>query len=60
MTEVAMEAEGVAADMEVAVMEAVKVVVAGSEVAVEAAAMVEEEEAIKCALKWSLLTNHVP
>ena len=26
-----------------------------------AAAMVEEEEAIKCALKWSsLLTNHVP
>ena len=48
-----MEAEGVAADMEVAVMEAVKVVVAGSEVAVEAAAMVVEEEAIKCALKWS-------
>ena len=67
-----MEAEGVAVDMEeeVAVMEAVMVVVAameavmvvavGSEVAVEAAAMVEEEEAIKCALKWSLLTNHVP
>ena len=50
-----MEAEGVAADMEeeVAVMEAVMVVVAGSEVAVEAAAMVVEEEAIKCALKWS-------
>ena len=49
-----MEAEGVAADMEeeVAVMEAVMVVV-GSEVAVEAAAMVVEEEAIKCALKWS-------
>ena len=62
MTEVAMEAEGVAADMEeeVAVMEAVMVVAVGSEVAVEAAAMVEEEEAIKCALKWSLLTNHVP
>ena len=57
-----MEAEGVAADMEeeVAVMEAVMVVAVGSEVAVEAAAMVEEEEAIKCALKWSLLTNHVP
>ena len=49
-----MEAEGVAADMEVAVMEAVMVVVVGSEVAVEAAAaMVVEEEAIKCALKWS-------
>ena len=62
VTEVAMEAEGVAADMEeeVAVMEAVMVVAVGSEVAVEAAAMVEEEEAIKCALKWSLLTNHVP
>ena len=57
-----MEAEGVAVDMEeeVAVMEAVMVVAVGSEVAVEAAAMVEEEEAIKCALKWSLLTNHVP
>ena len=53
VTEVAMEAEGVAADMEVAVMEAVKVVVAGSEVAVEAAAMVVEEEAIKYTLKWS-------
>ena len=55
-----MEAEGVAADMEEegAVMEAVMAV--GSEVAVEAAAMVVEEEAIKCALKWSLLTNHVP
>ena len=51
--EVAMEAEGVAADMEVVVMEAVMVVVVGSEVAVEAAAMVVEEEAIKCALKWS-------
>ena len=48
-----MEAEEVAADMEVAVMEAVMVVVVGSEVAVEAAAMVVEEEAIKCALKWS-------
>ena len=62
VTEVAMEAEGVAVDMEeeVAVMEAVMVVAVGSEVAVEAAAMVEEEEAIKCALKWSLLTNHVP
>ena len=57
-----MEAEGVAVDMEeeVAVMEAVMVGAVGSEVAVEAAAMVEEEEAIKCALKWSLLTNHVP
>ena len=53
VTEVAMEAEGVAADMEVVVMEAVMVVVVGSEVAVEAAAMVVEEEAIKCALKWS-------
>ena len=54
VTEVAMEAEGVAADMEVVVMEeAVTVVVVGSEVAVEAAAMVVEEEAIKCALKWS-------
>ena len=62
VTEVAMEAEGVAVDMEeeVAVMEAVMVVAVGSEVAVEAAAMVVEEEAIKCALKWSLLTNHVP
>ena len=54
--EVAMEAEGVAADMEEVVVvmeEAVTVVVVGSEVAVEAAAMVVEEEAIKCALKWS-------
>ena len=59
MTEVDMEAEGVAADMEeeVAVMEAVMVVVAGSEVAVEAAATVVEEEAIRCALKWTTMSR---
>ena len=57
MTEVAMEAEGVAADMEVVVMEAVMVVVAGSEVAVEAAATVVEEEAIRCALKWTTMSR---
>ena len=57
MTEVDMEAEGVAADMEVVVMEAVMVVVAGSEVAVEAAATVVEEEAIRCALKWTTMSR---